>query len=475
MKTILAIDLGATSGRGILYSIEKGKLISKEVSRFKNSIHKVKGRLCWNIDNLEKNIKKCIKVSQQQSKLSSIGIDTWGVDFVFLDTNGEIITQPVSYRDSRTESILDEIARYSSLNDLYFKTGNQLMEINTLFQLIACKSQTPEEYFKANKLLMISDYLNYSLTGEVAIERSIASTMQMVNPLTKDWNQEVLKTFEISELLLPKLVSEGNILGKTSKEISKNEIVVVNVCQHDTASAVAAIPHEEENLLYISCGTWSLIGTELKSPILTDSALKYNFTNEAGYDGTTRFLKNCTGLWILEELKKSFFKLGNDFSYDEITEMVSNTRSCVPTFDTDASTFSSPGNMIEKIVDYFADEDITISPDPAILFKIVYQSLAEKYQEVILQLEKITGNVYKRIDLIGGGSKSNYFSQLVADVTGKTVVTGLYEATSIGNALVQLKALGCVKDMKEAKKLVKESITFNYFYPKEEEENDTIS
>lgn len=386
-----------------------------------------------------------------------------------------MIAQPVSYRDRRTESILDEIARYSSLNDLYFKTGNQLMEINTLFQLIACKFQTPEEYFKADKLLMISDYLNFVLTGEVAIERSIASTMQMINPLTQDWNHEILKTFEISELLLPKLVSEGNILGSISDEILNNEITVINVCQHDTASAVAAIPHEEENLLYVSCGTWSLIGTELKAPILTDSALKYNFTNEAGYDGTIRFLKNCTGLWIIEELKKSFLKLGKDFSYDEITEMVNNVESCVPTFDTDDSTFASPGNMIEKIICYFSDEGIKVSTDPAILFKIVYQSLAEKYKEVIIQLEEITGNIYKRIDLIGGGSKSEYFSQLVADVTGKTVVTGLYEATSIGNALVQFKALGYVEDMKEAKKLVKESITFNHFYPKKEGKNDTLS
>ncbi|HEM6276444.1 TPA: rhamnulokinase, partial [Streptococcus suis] len=173
--------------------------------------------------------------------------------------------------------------------------------------------------------------------------------------------------------------------------------------------------------------------------------------------------------------KKSFLKLGKDFSYDEITEMVNNVESCVPTFDTDASTFASPGNMIEKIVCYFSDKGIKVSTDPAILFKIVYQSLAEKYKEVIIQLEEITGNIYKRIDLIGGGSKSEYFSQLVADVTGKTVVTGLYEATSIGNALVQFKALGYVEDMKEAKKLVKESITFNHFYPKKEEKNDTLS
>lgn len=475
MKTVLAIDLGATSGRGIQYSIENGKLISKEVNRFKNSVQKVKGRLCWNIDNLVNGIKKSIEISQEQSELSSVGIDTWGVDFIFLDANGDILAQPVSYRDSRTQSILDEIAKYSSLNDLYFKTGNQLMEINTLFQLVACKSQTPEEYFKANKLLMISDYLNYMLTGVVATERSIASTMQMVDPLTRNWNHKILKTFEISDLLLPNLVSEGNILGNISAENLNSEILVVNVCQHDTASAVVAIPHEEKHLLYISCGTWSLIGTELKYPMLTNKALKYNFTNEAGYEGTTRFLKNCTGLWIIEELKKSFSKIGKDFTYDDITEMVKNLNDGVPTFDTDAQLFMSPGNMIEKIVGYFDDAGIEISAEPALLFKIVYQSLANKYKEVILQLEEITGCVYSRIDLIGGGSKSEYFSQLVADVTGKMVVTGLYEATSIGNALVQFKALGYVKDMKEAKMLVKESIKFNHFYPKEEEKNDTIS
>lgn len=475
MKAVLAIDLGATSGRAILYWLEEEGLQSKEVHRFSNRIHTVRGQLAWDLQSLVGNLLESIERARKSSQLLSVGIDSWGVDFVLLDANGQAISDPVSYRDGRTVGILDKIAAYASLEELYYQTGNQLMEINSLFQLVACKEETPASYYKANKILMVSDYLNYLLTGKFATESSIASTMQLVNPLTRDWHKEVLQTFEISELLLAPLVSEGHILGNIQYP-SASETVVINVCQHDTASAVAAIPHVAgQPLLYISCGTWSLIGTELAAPILTKEALEHDFTNEAGYDGTIRFLKNCTGLWILEELRESFRQQGQALDYEQIVQLVEEERAPVPIIDTDDSDFARPGNMLEKICRYAEKEGLEIPRRAGFLFKLVYHSLAAKYHQVIAELEELVGVSYPVIHLIGGGSRSAYFAQLIADRTGKEVLTGLYEATSLGNALVQLKALGYVKDMAEAKELVRKSIICNHYHPKEEEKNDTLS
>lgn len=464
MQSVLAIDLGATSGRAVAYSFVEDKIIANELVRFTNSPIKHRGELCWNVEHLFQNIELAIQTAKKSYEIQAIGIDTWGVDFAQVDSQGKLVTPPVCYRDSRTKGILNKIAKYSSLDDLYYKTGNQLMEINTLFQLIAAKEKSPESYFRTHKILMVSDYLNYRLSGELAIERTIASTTQMLNPLTKEWNHEVLTMFEVSDLLLPDLVDEGNVLGKTSDGIK-----VINVCQHDTASAVAAIPILEEKTLYISCGTWSLIGTELENPILTEKALTYNFTNELGHSRSTRFLKNCTGLWIVEELRRDYKEQGQELDFDTIRQLVEAVDEDVPIIDTDDSRFAEPGHMTEKIQTYLVEKGHSKPEEAGQLFKIAYHSLAHKYREVIGQLEEVVDYNFNYLHLIGGGSKSTYFSQLVADVTGKTVVTGLYEATSLGNALIQFKALGYIKDMAEAKEIVTNSVNFHYFYPEKEE------
>lgn len=475
MESVLAIDLGATSGRGVLYWIEDGLLKAEELSRFENIPIKERGNLCWNSHQLMEHIVLAIKLAQEKSDLQSVGIDTWGVDFALLDSQGELIAQPVHYRDSRTNGVLEEIGSYSSLEELYYKTGNQIMEINTLFQLIRLKNRQPDQYYKADRLVMVSDYLNYMLTGQIAIEKTIASTMQLLNPYTREWNKELLASFEIADNLFPSLVKPGNILGRIQEKWGLRASKVINVCQHDTASAIASIPDDEERVLYISSGTWSLIGTVLSSPLISKESYDKEFTNEFGLDDSITFLKNCTGLWIFEELRRQFKEQGQEYSFQMITEMIENCQEDVARIDTENPEFASAGNMIEKITAYAQRTNQVLPSSPAHYFKIAYYGLAEKYKQVISELEDLLGYSFEKLYLLGGGSKSNYFSQLVADVTGKIVVTGLYEATSIGNALVQFKALGCVKDMKEAKELVKESITFNYFYPKEEEENDTIS
>lgn len=461
MKAVLAIDLGASSGRAVAYTLQDKKIVSEEIARFPNHPKTYRGHLCWDIQSLQQNIVEAIQKTSEKYDCASIGVDTFGVDFVQVDSQGALVTQPVCYRDARTQGILNKIARYSSLDDLYYKTGNQLMEINTLYQLVVTKEQSPETYYRTDKILMISDYINYLLTGNMAIERSIASTTQMLNPLTKTWNEEVLSNFEISKWLFPKLVREGHLLGQTPQGIQ-----VINVCQHDTASAVVAIPPLEGKTLYISCGTWSLIGTELAHPLLTEKALRYGFTNEMGHSGTTRFLKNCTGLWFIEELRRAYQAEGQNFDFETITQMVQGYTEDVDLVDTEDECFFVPGNMLQILQTYLEEQGKKVDSSPAYFFKVIYHSLAYKYKGVIKQLEELLDYDFIYLNLIGGGSKSSYFAQLIADVTDKIVVTGLSEATSLGNALIQFVALGYINNLGEAKNLVKQSISFKHYYPK---------
>lgn len=477
MKLVLAVDLGATSGRAVLHHISDGKLLSEEILRFDNIPIKERGILSWDVNLLFSNILQAIQLATQKGKLMSIGIDTWGVDFGLIDSSGQLVAPPAHYRDSRTKGILEEVSQYSSLSELYYKSGNQLMEINTLFQIIRARARTPDTFFKAKELLMIPDYLTYLLTGEKVIESSIASTMQLVNPFTKMWNQEILEMFEIPRSLFPKLVNEGNILGEVSSKYGVGNPKVINVCEHDTASAIVSIPVEDEKTLFISSGTWSLIGTELNFPIINEASLNYNFTNEAGHSGTTTFLKNCTGLWIVEELRREYKAIGQIFSFEDISKMVSEVLNPTAIIDTDSPEFATPGQMIGKIQEYAKVTNQKIPEQPGELFKVAYSSLAMKYKEVIGQLEEILTCHFEKIYVIGGGSKSEYFSQLIADVTSKTVVTGLTEATSTGNALIQLIALGELKSVSEARQLVKETYEFKQYYPKigKEKDDDKLS
>ena len=469
MKSVLAIDIGATSGRAILASIEGEKLNFKEVNRFSNTPIKKKGYLCWNVEELFSKILESIQIACNQTELISVGIDTWGVDFALVNKLGKLISLPVCYRDCRTHGILEGISSIASLSELYSKTGNQLMEINTLFQLLSTKMEIPNIYYRADKLLMMPDYFNFLLTGKQVIERSIASTTQMVNPITRDWNREVLSLFDISDLLLPCIVEEGSILGSVKSEFGFGDVKVINVCEHDTASALVAIPNQEEKCLFVSSGTWSLIGTEIASPIINQKSLKYNFTNESGNNGTTTFLKNCTGLWIVEELRREYELNHQFYTFNDITTMVMACQSDVAIVDTDSSEFAEPGQMIEKICHYASKTGQKVPITAGEIFKSAYLSLAHKYKEVIEQLEDLTDYKYQTLNLIGGGSKSKYFSQLVADITGKVVITGLTEATAIGNILIQMIAVGEIKNLTLAKEFVKKSIETIYYKPNQKE------
>ncbi|HHV8249014.1 TPA: rhamnulokinase, partial [Streptococcus pneumoniae] len=353
MEAVLAIDLGATSGRAIVGYLSENKLVMEEINRFSNLPIRVKGHLSWDIDFLLAKILESIRLANTSYKILSIGIDTWGVDFGLIDNEGKLLSQPVHYRDERTKGVLKEISEMTELEKLYSETGNQIMEINTLFQLFKARQESPDSFYKTNKILLMPDLFNYLLTGKFATEKSIASTTQLFDPRSQNWNQNILKLFELDSSLLPEIVSEGNVLGRIKEEYGLGDIPVVNVCSHDTASAIVSVP-KTEGSLFISSGTWSLVGVELTSPLLTTESFSYGFTNEVGKDGVITFLKNCTGLWIIEELRRSFERRGKAYSFDDIRTMVEKEKENLPLIDTESTEFATESDMHKTLTEYLA-------------------------------------------------------------------------------------------------------------------------
>jgi len=464
MTNVLALDLGASSGRAIVGNLEDGRITLKEISRFENTPTYVDERLSWNTDELFNQIKLGITEATEKYAIESLGIDTWGVDFGLLDKYGNLIELPTHYRGVKAEDILKKISDFISLQDLYDSTGNQVMQINTLFQLLSLKQNRPELFINTRKVLLISDLFNYFLTGQMATERSIASTTQLTNPYSKEWSKQIIENFNLTEQLFPEIVDEGNILGPIKPTLNLGNARVINVCQHDTASAVLSIPAEKP-FLFISCGTWSLIGTELDHPILNKKAMEYNLTNESGYGKTTEFLKNCTGLWIIQELKRNYQADGFDYSFEDITELVLDTDNGVCQIDTETEGFRKPGDMRQRIVEYAQETGQIVPQTVGEFFKCVYESLAMEYDATIKEIEDATGESYADIHIVGGGSKSKYFCQLVADTTGKNVLAGPAEATALGNVLIQLISLKKIKDVTEARRIVANSVKITKYQP----------
>ncbi len=464
MVKVVAIDIGASSGRAIVGSFTETGLMLEEVYRFENQpIHKG-GTLYWDIDKLFKHILIGIeKAKSEFPDLYSLGIDTWGVDFGMLDENDQLIANPIHYRDERTNQIFEKINDFINFQDLYKKTGNQILEINTLFQLMAEKFTKPNEFHKCNTLLMMPDLLNFMLTGKKAAEISIASTTQLFDPYQKKWAEEILKSFGIPAYIFPEIVTEGHVMGMLKKELGLGAISVVNVCAHDTASAVVSIPSNDP-FIYISCGTWSLIGTELTRPLITSQTFAASLTNESGHDQTTRLLKNCTGLWIIQELMRNYRENGNDYSYETINEQVNLAEPELAVLDTDDPLFASPGDMIGRIKKYTAETGQAIPQKPGEFFRVVYESLALKYQQVIQDIEVVTTTKYPKIHIVGGGSNSAILCQMIANATDKEVLAGPTEATAIGNIIVQLISAGYFADVAEARSYLQRNLALKKYH-----------
>lgn len=456
-KYFLAIDIGASSGRHILGSMKDGKIVLEEVYRFWNGMDNIDGSLCWNVDRLFKEIIAGMKKCKEIGKIPvSVGIDTWGVDFVLLDRNGRILGRTVGYRDHRTDGMDAEVYKIIAEEELYARTGIQKAIYNTIYQLMAVKQQNPEHMDAAAAMLMIPDYFHYKLCGKKVQEYSEATTTQLVNPQTKDWDYELIEKLGFNRKMFQKIQMPGTEIGSLTKEVREMvgyDCKVVLPPTHDTASAVMAVPSNEEDTCYISSGTWSLMGVERTDADCSKESMQANFTNEGGYNGKITYLTNIMGLWMIQSVRG---QLAPDMSYGELCEQAS--RETIPTIvDCQDDSFLSPDDMVAAIKDYCSRTGQQVPETLPEIASVVYNSLAKCYADKLKEIEKLTGVKYDRINIIGGGSNAVYLNELTAKYTKVPVHAGPGEATAIGNILAQMIPNGIFADLTQARECVAES------------------
>lgn len=458
MEYHIAIDIGASSGRHILGFIEDGKLKLEEIYRFSNGIKKVNNEYCWDLKNLFLEIKNGIKKCKEIGKIpKTIGIDTWAVDFVLLDENEDILGNTVAYRDDRTEGIMEEVFKIIPKDMLYLYTGIQFQRFNTIYQLMAIKKKNPENLKKAKTFLMIPDYFNFLLTGKKVNEYTNATSTQLVNSFDKTWDDNILNSLEINkemfqEIKLPK-TNLGNLRSELVEEFGFNMEVILPAT-HDTGSAFISSVCNDEDSVYLSSGTWSLMGVENRFPICVPQSMNYNFTNEGGIDYKFRFLKNIMGLWIIQEVKRVY---KDKYSFQELVIKAKEVECFKSIIDVNQDRFLNPENMITEIQDYCKETNQDIPKTPGEVAYCVFNSLGISYRESIKELEEIFEKKYERINVFGGGCQNELLNQLIADRTNKEVLAGPVEATAIGNIIVQLLSFNKIEDLREARKLIAES------------------
>ncbi|MCH5242718.1 MAG: rhamnulokinase [Muribaculaceae bacterium] len=472
----LAVDLGATSGRTILAKFNGDKVEMEELTRFKYPMLPIAGHLFWDLPFLYQEILKALKLVGEKigkENLTSIGIDTWGCDVAYFFKDGTLAGLPYCYRDSHTEGAIERFSSIMTKDTLYEKTGIQFMDFNTVFQLFTIKQNNPELIEASDKILFIPDALAYMLTGKAVMEYTVASTSQMLNPKTGDLDEDVLKILGISRNKFGTSVKPGDIIGRMNKEVLEytglSDVEVVAVAGHDTASAVIAVPTPDENYAYLSCGTWSLLGIESPEAIINEKSHGYNFTNEGGIDGTTRFLKNICGLWIFERCREEFPNKFKDVP-ENISDLAAlcNQSSCDSIINPDHPSFAHPSNMMKAIEKYCKDTNQEIPQTPADFIRVIYRSLAKRYKEVLERLKECSPKEVKRLHVIGGGSLNQYLMQYAADELGIPVVAGPTESTALGNILVQLQACGKVDNLKEMREVAIASTSTKTYQPKQQ-------
>ena len=460
----LAVDIGASSGRHMLAWLEDGKIRMEEIYRFENGIRPVNGHLCWDLDGLFREILEGMRRCGEAGKIPScMGLDTWAVDFVLLDGRGERIGDSVSYRDGRTKGMDEKVYRRISEKDLYARTGIQKQIFNTIYQIMAIKDRHPEQLEAAKDLLLIPDYLNYLLTGEKKTEYTNATTTQLVSPVTKDWDRELIQTLGFPEGLFGAITLPGTRVGSLKPEIRQQvgyDVTVIQTATHDTASAVVSVPSTEDHLLYISSGTWSLMGTERPEADCGEASRKANLTNEGGYDYRFRYLKNIMGLWMIQSVRHEW---GDRYSFAEICAMAEKENAFPSLVDANDDTFLAPESMIRAVQDFCARTGQRVPETPGQIAAVIYRSLAECYGKTIREIEALTGRNYDCIYVVGGGSHADYLNRLTAEATGKTVVCGPGEATAIGNLAVQMIAMGDLENLKAARACIADSFPQKVF------------
>lgn len=470
--SFLAFDLGATSGRSILGTIEDGKLRMKELTRFPNQILQVGDHFHWNILSLFEHLKTGLVAAKKEGvEITSIGIDTWGVDFAMIGKDGALLGAPYAYRDPHTVGAPDEFFNIIPRKKVYDLTGIQVMNFNSLYQLYALSKAGNSQLEAASEILFVPDALSYLLTGNRVTEYTIASTSQILNPVTKQFEAELLKAAGVDASILGEIVMPGHVIGTLrdylAEESGLGNIPVVAVAGHDTASAVAAVPAENERFAYLSSGTWSLIGIEVKDAIINDETYALNFTNEGGVEGTTRFLKNITGMWILEQCIKEWKKEGVTFHYDELMNMANAAPAFRSLIDPDHVSFANPVSMISAITEYCAATGQSAPEGHAAIVRTIFESLSLKYNFVLGKLKDLAPFSIEKLHVIGGGAKNPLLNQWTANAIGLPVVAGPSEATAFGNIMVQAKAAGCVDSLDEMRSIIRESLSLDQFIPQD--------
>lgn len=465
MKYVLAVDIGASSGRHILGCIKDGKLSIQEIHRFENHAVKKGEHLVWQIDYLFSEIKEGIKKCHQMDIYpESIAIDTWGVDYALLDENGEIIGDAISYRDLRTEGMMEEVFQKIDRERIYSSTGIQFMHLNTIFQLALQKKEDASVLDKAKTFLTVPDYLGYLLSGEKYCEYTIASTTQLLDAKKRNWDRELISRIGANPDIFPDIVSPGSVVGTVKKDIAPNDMKLVVVGSHDTASAVAAVPAEKDNFMYISSGTWALVGVEEDEPSLEPKTMEANFTNEGGVCDTIRLLKNLTGMWIIQEIRRNG---GKKIGFGEYCELAAKQTPFVSLINPDDSSFYSPESMVDAVKEYCEKTGQKVPQSDGELARCVFDSMALAYRKSLEELEKICNKEFDDIHIIGGGCQNTLVDQIAADVTGRKVIAGPIEATAIGNILMQLITVGELSDINSGRQLVAKSFPQVEYLPYE--------
>lgn len=468
MSHYLAFDLGAESGRATLGTLDAQRLTLEELHRFSNTPVRALGALYWDTLRLWQEIRHGLAIAGRQKRipLDGIGVDTWGVDFALVGQDGSMIENPRHYRDGRTNGIPDAVFQLMPREEIFAHTGVQLMQINTLYQLYAMRLAGSRALACARTLLMMPDLFNYWLTGVAKSELTIASTSQFYNPILRRWATELFDRLLLPKTILPDIVQPGTRLGPLLAEVAEScgtaATVYATGC-HDTASAVAAVPASGDGWCFISSGTWSLMGVELDAPVVHKSSLALNLTNEMGAGGKTRLLKNIAGLWLLQECRREWSAAGREYSYEELASMAEGAPAFSAILDPDA--FLEPGDMPAKISAHCRAAGQRPPDSAAATARAIFESLALRYREVLESLENLLGRRLEILHIVGGGSRNRTLNQFVADATGRMVIAGPSEATTIGNILIQAMGAGQLSGLAEARKIVQRSVTLETFRP----------
>jgi rhamnulokinase len=460
LTTLAAVDLGAQSGRVAVGRLSGDELSVDEVHRFANEPVRAGGRLQWDVLRLYGDVLNGLRAAARSEQLDSVAVDSWGVDFGLVDDRGNLLRNPVHYRDSRRAAEFEAVLERVPARELYDRTGIQLMPINTIFELAAMAADADPALAAASRLLLIPDLMHHWLCGSEVSERTNATTTQCFDVRTGTWIDDILEQLDIPSRLLPDVVPPGTVLGTTQEDVR-----VIATATHDTASAVAAVPLRDERSAYISLGTWSLVGIETREPVLGEAAFQANATNEGGVEGTFRVLRNVTGLWLLHECTRTWEAAGRTYAIDGLIELARASEPRRSFVDPNDPSFADPGEMPARIADYC---DRTGQPRPAddgAVVRCILESLALKHAETVATLGALAGRDLETIHVVGGGARNELLCRWTADAAGRTVVAGPAEATLVGNLLVQAMALGEISTLSEGRELVRQSFTPEVYEP----------